>query len=198
MDCESLSHWIMDKKRLVENKRYKIEVELANKELDFLQKHSRKVTYLEGNHECWVEQYIDKHPEVEGMMEIPYVLNLQQRGIEYIKYNELYDCGHIAFTHGMYANKYHANKHMTTLGCNICYGHVHRVQNDMMNMKMQKPIMAYGLGCLCDHSPAYLKGRPANWINGFGICYFQENDNFNLYTVNIIDGSFIWEGKIYK
>jgi len=199
MDCASLSHWDDNKARVIEGKRFKEEVRLANKELDFLQRYSGKVTYLEGNHENWVEQYIDKHPEMEGIIELPLSLHLADRGIEWCPYNELYKVGKLYFTHGCYITKYHANKHMQVFGCNIVYGHTHNTQTAMHNMKMQHIYQAYGLGCLCDHKPKYMKNRPANWINQFAVVYIDDTDgDFNLYPVNIINSKFIWNGVTYR
>jgi hypothetical protein len=68
----------------------------------------------------------------------------------------------------------------------------------MLNMKMQKPIMAYGLGCLCNHAPEYMKNKPANWLNQFGVMEQDSRGVFNLYPVNITEGQFIYNGKRYK
>ena len=198
MDCSSLSHWNESKSRAMEGQRWNKEVKLANKELDFLQEHTNKITYLEGNHENWVEQYIDKHPEMEGLIEIPKKLKLKKRNITWYKYNTLYQVGNLYFTHGCYTGKYHAAKHLQSFGCNIVYGHAHNTQTAMMNMRMQEPHMAYGLGCLCDHSPEYMHGRPANWINQVCVVYVNDKGNFNVYPINIIDCTFIWEGKEYS
>jgi len=199
MDISALCHWDMDKRKLMEGRRYKKEVDIANKELDFLQKHSKKIVYLEGNHENFVTRYIEKHPEQEGMIELPENLNLKERGIEWVPMNKLYKIGSCYFTHGLYTNKYHTNKHITTLGCNIVYGHKHSAQSDMMTMKMQKPIMGWALGCLCNKQPHYMKGRPSNWINGFGIFEWNEKSgHFSVFPINIINNKFIWQGKEYK
>lgn len=199
MDISALSHWDKDKKRVIEGKRYEQECTKVNEELDFLQSCARKVTYLEGNHENFVERYLDYNPELEGLLEVPNVLSLKARGIDWIPMNDLYKIGKCYFTHGMFANKYHANKHLQTLGCNIVYGHVHRVQQDMINMKMQDTITATALGCLCGHRPSYMRNRPANWMNGFGIMYVNtRTGNFNLYPINIINNKFIFEGVEYK
>jgi predicted phosphodiesterase len=195
MDNISLSHWIEDKKRPMEGRRYKKECEVANRELDFLQANSKKVVYLEGNHEFWTEMYLDKNPNMCGILEIPIVLDLKERGIRYLHINKLYKKGKIYFTHGCYATKYHANKMLQTYGCCICYGHTHNAQTHMMNMKMQEPIMAYGLGCLCDHAPFYLRNRPANWINQFAVMESDEK-GFNLTPINITRKRFIWGGGV--
>ena len=89
-------------------------------------------------------------------------------------------------------------KHLIRLGCNVCYGHSHSTQTAMMNMRMLKPHQAYALGCLCGHSPDYMKGKPSNWINQFAIMYTGSKGNFNLYPINIINGEFIFNNKLYK
>jgi len=198
-DVSALSAWDLDKKRLMEGRRFKLEMNKVNEELDYVQKYSKKVTYLEGNHEFRVGRYLDKNPEMEGLIEIETMLNLDKRNIDYKPMNELYKLGNMYFTHGMWINKYHANAHLTRLGCNICYGHGHRPQTDSMNMKMQIPHAAYGLGCLCDKAPDYLKGRPSNWTNQFAVMYSDtKTGNYNMYPINIIKGSFIFGGKKYK
>lgn len=198
MDVNSLSAWDYDKKRPMEGRRYKKEINCANRELDFLQKNSKDIVYLEGNHEDRVNRYLDKNPEMEGMIEIQDQLRLKERGIKWVKMNDLYKLGRMYFTHGMFTNKYSAQKHLQTLGCNICYGHQHSTQTAMQNMKMQKPYVAYALGTLGDKKPDYLKNRPGNWINQFAMFYWNpKSGDFNLYPINIINNKFFWNGKEY-
>lgn len=198
MDIASLSAWDYDKKRIMEGRRYLKEVKAANKELDFLEEHCKKITYLEGNHEDRVNRYLDKNPEMEGLIEIQDVLKIKERNIKWVKMNDLYKLGDMYFTHGMYTNKYCAQKHLDTLGCNITFGHGHKTQTAFQNHAMAKPIMAYALGTLGDKAPDYMRNRPANWINQFAIYYYDTNTGrFNLYPINIIKGKFLWGGKQY-
>ena len=196
---ESLTHWNETKKRTAENQRYKKECDILNGELDFFQKHSKKVVYLEGNHEEWVEQYIEKYPECEDILELANMLRLKERGIEWIRLNELYRIGNLYLTHGMYINQYHAKKHLEKLGCNIAYGHAHVSQSFQQNQKMSEPHMAWSIPCLCNNNPTYLRGKPSNWMNGFANLYVDtKTGNFNLYPVNILSGKFLWEGKLWS
>ncbi len=199
MDVSALSGWDLDKKRKMENRRWKKEIALANKELDFLQKHCKEIVYIEGNHEDRVQRYLDKNPEMEGLIEVQEMLRLKERGIKWVKMNDLYKCGDMYFTHGMYTNKYCAQKHLSELGCNICFGHGHKTQTAFQNQSMAKPVMSYQLGTLGDKAPDYMRNRPANWINQFAVMYVEPNHgNFNLYPINVIKGKFMWEGKIWK
>jgi predicted phosphodiesterase len=198
MDVGSLSAWDYDKKRKMEGKRFTNEIARANIELNFLEKYTDEIIYLEGNHEDRIERYLDKNPEMEGIIELKPQLRLKERKIKWVKMNDLYKLGDMYFTHGMYTNLHHARKHLQTLGCNICYGHSHTTQTAFQNMAMQKPHMAYALGTLGDKKPDYLKNRPGNWINQFSIFYYcTVTGNFNLYPINIIKGRFLWNGKEY-
>ena len=198
MDVASLSAWDYDKKRKMEGRRLNSEYKTANRELDFLQRHTGKTVYLEGNHEDRITRYLDKNPEMEGLIEPQIRLKLKERKIRWVKMNDLYKLGDMYFTHGMYTNVHNAKKHLQTLGCNVCYGHQHSTQTAMQNMAMQKPYMAYALGTLGDKKPDYLKNRPGNWINQFAVFYWDtKTGHFNLYPVNIIKNKFIWNGKQY-
>jgi predicted phosphodiesterase len=200
MNCASLSFHDLGKLKNQENKRYSLECEYANNELDFLQRYSKQQTYIEGNHEERVNRWIVQDPQkLSGVVDLPITLCLKQRRIKWKPLNSLYARGKCYFTHGVYINQYHAAKHLQRFGCCLVYGHTHTAQTHQMNMKMQDPIMAYGLGCLCDHEPDYMKGKPANWINQFAELYYDEKSGkFNLDTINITSGQFIREGKVYR
>ena len=79
MNCDSLSHWNENNKKELEDKRYQKECDFANQELDYIQRYSRRVVYLEGNHEYWVYQYLEKNPNLIGSLEIPKKLFLMNR-----------------------------------------------------------------------------------------------------------------------
>lgn len=198
LDCSSLSHWLETNRREMEGLRYRKEIDFAAKELDYLQTYCNDITYLIGNHEDWIEQFINKNPQVEGWFELKVALNLLERNIKLIPLNELYKIGKLFVTHGFYTNMFSTKKHLLTLGCNICYGHTHVSQVYMCNMKMQAPLKAWSIGCLCDFAPSYLKGKPANWINQFAILYVSSTGLFNLYPIDIIHNSFIWNNKKYS
>ncbi len=197
-DCCSLSHWNLQKRRKMEGLRHKREISLIDKELVFLEKHCGKIVWLEGNHCNWVSQYLDKNPELEGLIEYQELLHLKERGIEWVPFNELLKVGRLRLTHGYYTNEHHAKKHLNELGCNVVYGHTHKGQSATKNMITQKPIKAWGLGCLCNKKPSYLKGKRGGWNHEFAVLYVATNGEFNLYPIDIINNRFYFNGKSYK
>lgn len=201
MDCASFSAWDLDKKRKMENKRWLKEVAEGKKELDWLQKNSKKVTYLGGNHEDRIERYLDKNPESEGLIEVQNILNLKERGIKFYPWTsqQLYKTGKLYWTHGYYGGEHFAKKNLTVFGCNIVSGHLHKPQTYFKTAKMTEAMMSWGLGCLSSRTPDYLRGKPSTSNNGFGIAYVKDDGTFSFYPINMSKkGHFIWNGKEYK
>lgn len=202
-DVVSLNDWDNDKPLLMENRRYKREMDNVNKELDFLQKYFKKINYIEGNHENRATRYVEKHSEMEGLIEIPEVLHLEERGIKWIPDNifeetgTFFKIGKMYFHHGLSANQNAAKTIMLKLGCNICCGHLHRYMVYVLNMAKQRPHIAYQLGCLCGKQAPYLKGKPSGWVNQFAVMDYND-DIFDLKPITMIDNKFIFNGKIYS
>ena len=197
-NVSALTHWDQDKRKKMEGKRHEREMKFVKQELRFLSDHCDEIIWILGNHEAWIEQYTEKHPEMTGLVEIENLIDLKSVNTKLITQDKMYKLGHCYFTHGFWTTKYHANKHLTALGCNVVYGHTHRPQTDMLNMKMQKPIMAYGLGCLCDHGPSYLKNKPANWMCQVAEFLLDKGGNFSVIPHNIVDNKMIYNGKVYR
>lgn len=198
MNMSSFNHHEEQNLRYMENKRYKKEIDFVNKELDYLQKYSKKITYLDANHEDWCKQYINKHPQLEGLIEYQKLLKLKERKIKWLPYNVPYKIGKCNFIHGLYTGENHAKKTAMKVGKNIVYAHVHSPQSYLLGTLLNNPIMSYSLGCLCEKEQDYNFGKFPNWMNGFAVMYYDEKGFFNLYPINIINRKFIFNGKQYK
>ena len=200
MEVSSLSGYDLSKRRKIEGQRFEKEVALAEHELDILSDLCPVVTYLEGNHEDRVERYLDDHPELEGMVELPKRLKLAEKGITWHKTNKLVKRGKLYFTHGVYYGKYFAKKTVDEYGCSIVVGHAHRHQIATIYPKMQKyPMMCFALGCLGDTDPEYKKNAPTGHVNQLAIVEIDSRTGlFNLYPITIIRNTFIYNGKKYS
>jgi len=157
-------------------------------------------TFMIGNHEQRIEWYCEEHPELEGFIDMTRHLELEERGYKIIPFNEIHTVGKLSVIHGFYWNKYHAAKTLEAFEGNVAYAHVH---NPQMMAKVS-PIdrkgyhTATSLPCLCNIKPDYKRNAPNFWINGFGIVeHLPATGYFNLYTIIIIDGSFMFNGKYY-
>src|SRR5258705_8957295 len=89
------------------------------------------IEWIEGNHENWVEQYVDANPQLTGMLEVESQCHVAERGIHYVPFwrdnKNTVKIGKATFVHGQYTNKYHAAKMVDAYGCNVYYGHTHDV-----------------------------------------------------------------------
>jgi hypothetical protein len=156
--------------------------------------------FIMGNHEERITWYCEEHPELDGMINLDRHLELQERGYKIIPFNGIHQIGKLSVIHGYYWNKYHAAKTLDAFEGNVVYSHVH---NPQMYAKVS-PVDANGyhtatsLPCICNIKPDYKKNAPNFWINGFGIVeHLPATGYFNLYTIIIVDGSFMYNGVYY-
>lgn len=165
-----------------------------------------KKYFIEGNHEYRVVPYLDLHPQLRGLVEVPIGLDLEARGYEWIPFwaeGESLQIGHATFIHGLYTTMTHARKHVLTFGTNVFYGHTHDVMCIPAVFQGEgKTIVGQSLGCLC-LPQQYMRGRPNNWQQAFGVFFWDENGMFSYYVPRILKddkgrASFIApDGKVY-
>lgn len=192
-----------DKLRQVSGKTLQKEYDAVNRYLDDVQAvGTKKIYYLEGNHEYRVTRYIDANPQMEGAVEIPKCLNLNKRGIIWIpSWSETIALriGKAAYVHGLYHNQYHCASMVSGFESNIFYGHMHSVESAAkVAVGEHNTKIAQSLGCLCDYRQYYLNGRPTKWQQAFGVFYFRDDGFFNYYVPMIFNHKFVSpEGQLY-
>lgn len=193
-DLEVVSHWVGNRRRKIEGKRLKKDYDDFNREvlapLDATLSADAERHFLLGNHEAWVEQYIDEHPEVEGFFEIRNNLNLD--GWNVYDYGEVAKVGHLHFIHGAYINVHNAYKTAQVYGRSMVYGHGHSYQAHTLTTPLDSlPYAAVQLPCACDLNPHYRLNQPNSWVNGLGVFYVHPDGHYSLYPVIAIDGTFL-------
>jgi len=202
LDC--ISFWNRNKPLLKEGQR--LIKDYNNFNMDILKVHENltrpdiRRTFIMGNHEYRINSYVEEHPELEGLLDIETNLQLYDRGYKVVPFNGMHRVGKLMVIHGRYWGMYHAKKHAEEFEGNVAYAHVH---NPQMFTKIS-PVdskgyhMATSLPCLCNIEPDYKKNAPNHWVNGFGIVeHLPATGFFNLYTIIIIEGSFMWNGIYY-
>jgi len=215
MDMTAISHWLEDKnmRKTLENKRIKEEYDGFGRDIlsriEASVPHSCKLVYMGGNHCDWAYQLVESDPRLEGMVEPEIVLNLKQRGWEWIPYITIdkngntnmgtYRIGKLLVFHGMYTNKYHSAKTAETFSRSVAYGHTHdrQVYTKVHVDDPRSYHTAQSIGCLCKKSPSYLKGRANRWVNAFGVVYSLPNGDYTLYVPIIIRGKFTFANKVF-
>lgn len=208
MDFDFLSRHNEGKHRLNANKLLKEHYDYGKMVLDrrlrVLHKNNpdAKMTMIEGNHDYRAEAFLDKNPNLEGMLEVEQGLGLKERGIQWIRFwrdGTAYRIGKALFVHGRYCSKYHAAKMVETYMDSVFYGHTHDVQEfPKVAHGRDKVIVGHSLGCLCRYDQAYIKENPKNWQQAFAEFYFLPTGHFTYYVPRIIQGRFVApNGKIY-
>ena len=206
MDLSVVAHWNKGKPRLTEGKRLINDYNTYNEIMDSRQKvmkHLERHIILEGNHDYWITQMIDEQPTLEGMIEVEVNLHLQARGIEWIKARKHAKLGKLNFIHGDYKDGYlpiYAAKAIAQIyHTPMVYGHQHTNQVYSEQTPFDRaPNQVWGVGCLCNLNPAWQRNSPNAWVNSFGVGYILDNGNFSFQVINIIQGKFVFDGRLYE
>lgn len=204
MSLDCISWWNKDKPLLKEGKRLLKDYNLFDKEVleiheNITREETRRI-FMIGNHERRVNMYVQKNPELEDFIDYVRHLKLLERNYIIVPYNGVHKVGKLNVIHGYYYNMYHSKKTVEAFEGNTVYGHVHspQVHTKISPIDQKGYHMATALPCLCSIKPDYKNAAPNHWINGFGIVeHLPATGFFNLYTIIIIEGSFMWNGTYY-
>lgn len=203
MEMGAVSPWLHDKDKalLLEGRRYSDDVGQGRSELEKLRKAcpNSELEYLEGNHEAWLRQYLEKHPELVGQMDLRKDMDFDGLGINWRDENKVLPIGELNYIHGWYTNQNHAKKTMEDMGHNCMYGHMHEHQVFSKRMRSgQKPHMAMSVGCLCDLNPSYRRNKPKSWLHGFGFVEYRQDGTFQAHHLVIIDNCLTFAGMTWR
>lgn len=182
------------------------DVAAANTLLDGIQKRTPDAEWweIEGNHEVRIEKWIIKQTLAHSrdakylrrMFGPEHVLNLESRGIKYVKTDRQYHglskrgtikLGKCLFQHGYRHGVNAARETLSDLGQNVVCGHTHRIDS-CIKETAGGWIGAWVFGCLCERHPLYYHSRPTNWAHGYGIQVVQPNGLFMSIAVPIVNG----------
>ena len=155
--------------------------------------------FIEGNHEERLRRHVSSNaPALVALrnMSFPYLVGLDNLGIEWIGTDQELQIGSLLFTHGHMARKHAgttARGHFESYGCSVIVGHVHRLSVAWKRNKIGHHAMVEN-GTLCDFDVEYLKFP--DWQHGFTTIEFDGND-FCPRQHPIIDYKLIADGKVY-
>jgi hypothetical protein len=200
MDC--ISTWNTKKPLLNEGKR--LHKDYADFDADILSmvemsNPNAEMVFIIGNHEQRVNWYLQKHPELQGLIEPEICLNLEKRGYTVVPFNGVYKLGKLSIIHGYYWNIYHAAKTVNVFERSVAYAHVHNPQSysKLNPVDADRNHMAWAMPCMCTVKPSYQQNAPNRWVSGFGVVETLPNRYFNVYPIIVSKGKFAWNGKMY-
>lgn len=159
-----------------------------------------RMVHIDGNHEDRLRRHLwSKDPDLANLrcLELNELLGFKDSEISEVGYEEgllingifLVIHGNISSVHSGYTAKRMYEKHG---GCGVC-GHCHRGGSYYKRDRFG----TWGWWenfCLCDLDPDYIQNP--NWVQGFSVVHFRKR-RFWMEQVPIIDGRFIYGGKLY-
>lgn len=209
LDMDAISHHAFETGnfRAVENKRLKRDYDECSK---ILRRHRKivgnktQIYYLMANHEEWAERFLDKYPQLEGFIEVQNNLPFKELNIQTVWYRGFLKLGKVVFVHGDQNSGYTpvnvAKKMVEIYNRNVVFGHHHTLQayTKISPQGIDETHTGYAIPCLADTKPAWNRGMPTKWINGFAVCFFTQ-DEFSVLPIVAAKSSFIApDGKLYK
>jgi hypothetical protein len=205
LDCGAASHWNRGKPRLTEGLRLEKDAQsYADTVLTPLAKTHPKSRrrYIKGNHECWVDQFVDENPSIEGLVSVDKMLGLQDGGWAPQPQGSVINVGKLFFMHGdtLRGGVHPAKYAVETYSRSICFGHFHTPQSytKVSALDATDVHTGRGVGCLCRKNPRYGRGAPNRWAQGFLLFEVAEDGSFQAYDVNVTAGKAVWNGKRYR
>jgi hypothetical protein len=162
--------------------------------------------WIIGNHDYWEFEFIEGHPELEGLIDRPTALGLDRRGWDIIPLGHSTKLGELNVIHGEIltgignqAGLYPSRKAVELYSGNVLAGHTHAPQSysKVSPVDGKKKYMGWIAPVLASTNPAYLHNRPTAWVNGFTLVELHPNGNFNLNTIIVSGGQFAYAGKLY-
>lgn len=204
MEFGPIGYWNQRRRLEMEGRRLAHDFECANEILDVICRFTKeKIVFQKGNHDWWMDLYIQERPELEGLINQEKVLGLTSRGILVPPYGKVYRVGKAAFTHQLlnnrktYGTKYHSARMADDYGRSIFYGHWHSHQVYTRVTWDSKPNTAVAIGCLSDLNPGWQRHSPNNWVNQLLFMYFDSQGHFTYYAPIMINGKFMYQGKTF-
>lgn len=162
--------------------------------------------WIIGNHERFEQDFIEEHPELEGIVNHVKLLDLERKGWTIVPLGHTYRLGKLNVIHGEIlsgignqAGMYPSRKAVELYAGNVLAGHTHAPQTFTKvspvhdKHKWQGHISPIAGGI----NPSYLRNRPTAWVNGFNRIDVMESGQFNYYPIIVIDGQFVFNGKVY-
>lgn len=206
-EFSSINAWNKAKPRLQEGQRLVHDLKSMyglSEEIASYAREDASFIKMMGNHENWVERFIDRFPELEGLPGINIAETYEKLGWDVIPWGEFHSEGKLMFHHGDrrgYQTKWHSGQ-WASMGHSIVYGHRHDFQSFThetlgANGKPSKH-RAWCIGCLRGLKPNWMDNRKNNWQQGFGIFYIRPGGWFQFYPVDIVNGKVIWNGKVFS
>ena len=198
-----ISHWNTTNFWANEGGRVKQELDTLEKlvlyPLECLVPKADRVWHL-GNHEAWLQQFINKNPALEGLIEPENYLDLSKWRI--IEQGGISKLGKLGIIHGdtLGRTSNPARRASSMYNTNIRFGHFHtydsHTQYNPVDAKDVKTSVS--VPALASRGQSYGKGAPSWALQGFNFGFVWPDGRYSDYTVVMSESRFVApDGKLY-
>lgn len=184
------------------------DVNAANNLLDRIQSAAprAKITLIEGNHDARIEKAcltwaLQKQIDAKYLLNLfspQVVLNLEKRGVRFIKRTECYDGlnlhGTIKLEFGVLVQHGEAfcgpnstRQHVLSCASSVIHGHNHRLDAYYID-SVDGIFGGWGTGCLCQRRPLWQLSKVTGWVTGFLVQVVTPGVGYTCFPVPIVDG----------
>lgn len=205
LDCGAVSRHRKDEgPRATEGLRIMKDAEAYRAEvLGPLEQFDADLTYIEGNHEAWLEQLLDETPGLEGAVSIDSLLKLTEKGWTLRRQGSVTTIGgKLHFLHGdTVRGLHHAKWAVEAYGRSVIYGHFHTSQRYTKHNAIDATDIhrGFAIGCLCQRDPRYSKNVPNKWSQSFALIDEDaKTGQFQVNEIEISHGKAIYNSKLYR
>lgn len=145
------------------------------------------IDWLMGNHELWLEQWLQSHPELGNLVSFDSLFGQSpvtvSRFDSYPDKSVSYGAFHV--THGCYTGASSLQKHLYAFGKPLFFGHTHAMgQFSHRWAATGKSTVSYNVGFLARYDLHYLKSPPSNWQQG--VCVVEVDEKSGLFTTQLV------------
>ena len=198
LTCDSLSHWDKDKRRKIEGRRFKCDVHSAVAALSTARRFSGRVfdrvekIYCEGNHENWVSQYVDRNPEMEGILSVKRDV-AERFGFKWVPYKSDWTYRGVSFTHvpineagKPIGGKNAAVKALDIYHNSVVWGHSHKLDIACVARHNSPHLnQAINVGCFFEHVDDYAKGSVTSYWRGLVALNHYSHNRVDINTISL-------------
>lgn len=206
LNCGPISHWLKGKPRLTEGFNLKKELDEFEKLILVpIEKLGAAIkVWHTGNHEVWIQDFIDQNPGTKGLLEPEIYLRLKERGYKIYDQGQVSTIGKLNWCHGDIVLRQGnvVNPARTLVNAyrkNIRGGHLHTYSAAIDTTLVDAKDFHSGIivPSLSSRNPAFIKNNPNCFVNGINFGTVFPGGDFTDYVAIINNGKFEYGGKLY-
>lgn len=159
-----------------------------------------KIVYIFGNHEYRYDRYLASNaPELDGIFSLKDLLRLDERGIKYIPYGEMYKLGEMNLTHDVGRCGINtARQSLQDVGDNVLVGHSHRASIVYGGTVSGHTHVGVNVGWLGSYDAISYRNKHTakrEWQHAFCLIYQDKKGTSYCNLIPVINGECIVDGK---